>query len=497
MKPKDEKQVIQKDQPKLPRNWYVWATAMAALSSSLFLVIFWCTNIFGDAILSNLIIRNGTTAFEFWQRSPVRLLYKIYIFNYTNVEDFESGKASKLKVQELGPYMYRETMKRVNIQMHDNHTVSYQEEKSFQWEGGSPDDEPVVVPNVPLLGAVSYTRDMNFATHFLLNIFLGTLQPKTFVNVNAGDFLWGYDDKLFKVMRTLISFKKSIPYENFGILASANGVSQDRITMCTGSDDLNNLGLITRINGKNTQNIWGDEKCDRIYGTDGSLFPPNWIHDRNTTLHVYAKELCRPMPFRFDGYNETHGIPTLRYKISTDVFNNSATDSCYCPKMAEDSSIRRCPPVGIYNSSACNFNTPTLVSFPHFYGADESVFESIDGLKSEKNLHGTYLDIHPRLGVPMGGSSKLQLNIEVRKAIRLPYTGRLKDGTILPLIWVDTTLDTLPQNIRSILYDAHFIAAIVELFFQWGSLLVLLSSIIALVFTVRKHRMHCETVDVS
>lgn len=91
-----------------------------------------------------------------------------------------------------------------------------------------------------------------------------------------------------------------------------DGLNPDRITVHTGNDDLHNLGMIQRINGLENHKIWDDEKCDRIYGTDGSIFPPHWIQRENSTIYVYAKDFCRQLPFRYQGRGSSNGIPTLR-----------------------------------------------------------------------------------------------------------------------------------------------------------------------------------------
>lgn len=111
----------------------------------------------------------------------------------------------------------------------------------------------------------------------------------------------------------------AVPYTLFcclcvcirGVL-QRSGLNADRITMHTGIDDLRNLGLIQRINGRESRPVWEDEKCDRIYGTDGSMFPPDWIEQPNATLYVYAKEFCRQLPFRYERRSFSNGIPTLR-----------------------------------------------------------------------------------------------------------------------------------------------------------------------------------------
>jgi hypothetical protein len=38
---------------------------------------------------------------------PLEVLVNVYIFNVTNAEAFLSGQDEKLKVKEIGPYVYR------------------------------------------------------------------------------------------------------------------------------------------------------------------------------------------------------------------------------------------------------------------------------------------------------------------------------------------------------------------------------------------------------
>ena len=44
--------------------------------------------------------------FSLWERPPVDLYCKVYIWNVTNREAFLAGK-EKLRVQEVGPYVYK------------------------------------------------------------------------------------------------------------------------------------------------------------------------------------------------------------------------------------------------------------------------------------------------------------------------------------------------------------------------------------------------------
>ncbi|XP_066594761.1 scavenger receptor class B member 1-like [Prorops nasuta] len=482
-----QKEVLEKrGKLKFPRNWFVYSCSAVALLSGVVMIIFWFTNIFRDAILSEMQLINGSSAFAWWQRPPVRVMYKMYLFNYTNVDEFNSGAAKKLKVEELGPYIYRETLSKTNVQLNDDNTVSFREKRSYQWEGGRPDDENVVVPNIPLIAAVAFSRDINFMAQVGLTAVLTTLQAKTFVNLPVGQFLWGYDDNLFEMAKPFMDLQKRIPFDKFGLLAIKNGVSGDVVTMGTGVGNLEELGLIKRLNGRESNNVWGDERCDKLEGTDGTIFPPSWIRDTNKTILVYSKEMCRSLPLRYQGHGEAHGIPSLRYTLPDDAFTSTPTkDSCFC---ARSSNGVVCPPKGLYNVSQCNFGTPTLISFPHFYAADESLLEEIDGLKPQKDLHQSVVHFHQKLGVPFGGSTRIQINLEVRKAIGVPFIGKLKDGTILPLVWIETGIDKLPEPFFNAFYHAHFTANAAEAIAQWGSLILLILSTGALLYISWKDR---------
>lgn len=472
-----------------------WAYGFVTLLSVVTFVLFWCTNAFRDAILWNLELRNGTRSFLLWQQPPVGLQINVYVFNYTNVHEFENGTARKLKVQEVGPFVYRESLSRANVHLHENRTVTYQEKRSFQWISGLSERQKVTVPNVLLMSALAYSRDLNYLLQIGFTVLMTglNLRAKPFLELPVGEYFWGYEDELFEMAKRFSPLKQALPYDKFGILAFRSGLNADRITMHTGTDD---LGLIQRINGRESYWIWGDEKCDRIYGTDGSMFPPNWIQQQpNATIYVYAKEFCRQLPFRYERRSFSNGIPTLRYKLPSNVFTSTRNkDSCFCPKESYDSVTRICPPAGTFNISACQFGTPLIVSFPHFYSGDESLFHKIEGLTPQQDRHESYVDLHMHLGVTVATRMRFQLNLEVRKAVGMPFSGNLEDGSILPLIWVDTLIEDLPESIRQMLYLSHYLVNAVEAGLQWCSLIGVVISFGAFLAALRNQE---ESIDAT
>lgn len=88
---------------------------------------------------------------------------------------------------------------------------------------------------------------------------------------------------------------------------------------------------------------------------------------------------------------------------------------------------------------------------------------------------------------------RLQMNVEVRKAIGIPFSGNLEDGLILPLIWLDTGIGEIPESLQQILYRSHYLVNAIEAVFQWCSLIGVIISFGALFATMKKEEESIET----
>lgn len=54
-----------------------------------------------------LSMRNGSFLYYLWEKPPLPVIMQVYMFNITNAEAFLSGVDKKLKVVEVGPYVYQ------------------------------------------------------------------------------------------------------------------------------------------------------------------------------------------------------------------------------------------------------------------------------------------------------------------------------------------------------------------------------------------------------
>lgn len=52
-------------------------------------------------------MRPGSLLFSLWEKPPLEVFISVYAFNITNLDRFLRGEDKKLKLQEVGPYVYQ------------------------------------------------------------------------------------------------------------------------------------------------------------------------------------------------------------------------------------------------------------------------------------------------------------------------------------------------------------------------------------------------------
>lgn len=196
---------------------------------------------------------------------------------------------------------FREKWEKVNIVENPNGTISFNQKKVYAFseeESAGMEDDVVIVPNIPMLSATSQSKHAARFLRLAMASIMDILKIKPFVEVTVGQLLWGYEDPLLKLAKDVVPKEQKLPYDEFGLFYGKNATSTDRVTMFTGVDDITQYGVIDKYNGRSHMTNWVKEECNRLNGSDGSIFPPHITH--NTTLYVYDKDLCRLLPLSFD-----------------------------------------------------------------------------------------------------------------------------------------------------------------------------------------------------
>ena len=80
-----------------------------------------------------------------------------------------------------------------------------------------------------------------------------------------------------------------------------------------------------------------------------------------------------------------------------------------------------CYKSGVLNMAPCKTRpdlpkgAPIALSYPHFYQADPSYRNAVEGLKPDKDKHQFYVDIAPEFGFPLAIRPRFQLNVVIKK----------------------------------------------------------------------------------
>ncbi|XP_045478674.1 protein croquemort-like isoform X2 [Harmonia axyridis] len=399
----------------------------------LVLVLTW-QGIINSIVKTELSLENeNTQQFKFWKETPIPMYLEIYLFNWTNAADFEDGKPWTRKpiFKELGPYTFKEHHSRVNIKYNDNYTVNFNTIRTWHFVPektmGSLDD------NITTLNAIALTVG-NIVKHKSLlvrrgvNFLLEEKQIKLTVTKTVREFLFeGYNDTLLNFLKKIHLKGIDIPFDKFGWFYNRNGSAtyDGNFTMFTGADDIDKLGIITRWNQSPKSPAYPGF-CGMVNGTSGELWYP--LKD-SKKISIFTADTCSSLNLEANGSYSTFGIEGNVYAQTERLFDNGTKYpemACFSPGISL--------PTGVRNVSQCKFGAPAFMSMPHFYMADSSYLEAVDGLKPDPSKHNFYLALEPNTGLPLKVHASLQVSLYLEKIKGISMFENVQT-TMMPVLW--------------------------------------------------------------
>lgn len=132
----------------------------------------------------------------------------------------------------------------------------------------------------------------------------------------------------------------------------------------------------------------------------------------------------------------------------------------------------------------CKQKSPTFVSRPHFYLADESYLHQFQyGLNPDPERHKSVFWLEPMSSIPVKVNIRLQLNILLRKVKGIEYLFRDVQEIMYPALWFETVSE-LPEDMASSLNLLVMLPTIM----QFCALFSLISSfLIVIILLACKH----------
>ncbi|KAH8242551.1 hypothetical protein KR026_001532, partial [Drosophila bipectinata] len=392
-----------------------------------------------------LIMDEGGEIFNLWAQPPVDLYIKIYLFNVTNAADFLAGR-EQLKVEQVGPYVYKEIMTHENVVFNENDTMSSTPSHPLVWQQhlseGRREDDPVVMLNIAMLAISHLTANHPFFVRMALKTLLVSTKSEPIVQTTAKEFMFGYPSALATLGNTFLP--NWISFEKVGLIDRMYDFSTDFETFYTGKSNPAESGLYATYRGETTLPQWEDEHCSNIeHASDGTKFKSFLLP--NETVKFFRKSMCRPIHLYRVGEKKTFGrLSGYSYVFEDNAFDNGVTNTankCFCRK-------GYCQPVGLIDVTDCYYGFPISLSFPHFMGGDVGLKKNITGMNPDPAMHSSEFIIQPESGLPLSLSVKVQINMHFQNLNNYQAVSKFSHLTV-PMLWFEIMMPKLPDFLDS------------------------------------------------
>ncbi|XP_050325706.1 scavenger receptor class B member 1 [Bactrocera neohumeralis] len=393
--------------------------------------------------------RKGFPSQENWIASPHGTL-KSYLFNVTNGEAFLNGSDSKIKLQEIGPIVYRIKGKNEILNQTDS-SLTYQKLRydDIQFDAASscaPDilNQTIILPNFILFGTAAKFHDWVFLVRHAFNAI--TVKEPVLIKETINYFLWNFTTPALK---SLSSYVPNI-VSNCGMLHNALKKKQEIFNVKIGSKNgVNNFFKVNSLNQKtffpeqmnrlkNLKLTTGSQYCpiELSEAFDNSLFTPYLDPERELT--IIAGEACRTHLLNYVDTVHHLGFKGFRYAINDNSVEKSCLDDAMGIKLHK----------GMFDVSKCLFNdVPSAFSHPHFYGSTYNWSEHFEGLSPNQKDHEAIIVIEPISGIPIEVKYRFQSNIPLPDMAGYSKELQRFSKMVIPTFWYEYNLDDLPPMV--------------------------------------------------
>uniref|UniRef100_A0A1B0FR51 Plasma membrane glycoprotein CD36 n=1 Tax=Glossina morsitans morsitans TaxID=37546 RepID=A0A1B0FR51_GLOMM len=441
----------------MTKNIYLWiqrsvviAFGSIFISAGIYLYLNWI-DIFTRARGKQMFLGPESPAFSGWKTPPFSLNFDVYLFNWTNPEDFHRNSNKKPHFVELGPYRFVEKLEKVDIVWHtNNHSVSYRKKSLYHFDPenskGSLSDKVTSVNVVAHSIALKFKDDSNFQKMVIART-LKMYNAGVSITKTADEWLFtGYVDPFLSLGNLLSKFNKDmkIPYDRVGYLYTRNNSAtyDGHFNVFTGADDIRKMGQIHTWNYKKHSETFGGE-CGQVTGSMGEFFPPNLTPQ--DTLWLFVPNICRTVSFHYADSVKIHNVNAYKYSAGERLLDNGTlfpSNKCFCIG-------GKCERSGVFNIGPCAYNASMYISLPHFYKADPYYLDAIEGLRPVKEKHEFFMTVQPNLAVPMDVGGGLQGNYLLEPIEHLPPFDRIQRA-FMPLMWAEERVRVPPEIAESI-----------------------------------------------
>ncbi|XP_063708644.1 sensory neuron membrane protein 1-like [Culicoides brevitarsis] len=374
-------------------------------------------------------------------------------------------------VEEIGPYVYEVSKYRKNeVDDEDSDTLTYDLVNLFHYRPdlSAPSDVTICQLSPLLIGGlvkviIEMPELINFVqaglalvhgrsdTPFICFNALEPIHIGYYINCNQTEFTAKAICSALGAQDFFRKINGSDKHLEFAQLFKFNNTVEATLTILRGTKVPQDIGKVVAVNGKASLDIFENEKCNVINGTDGISFPPKQMKDKEQWM--YYQNIFKSLPLEFTRKKSIHGINTLLKEIKWDshLFDPDCNINEYL-----DYQIKGVIDMHEYLEGF------TWISGPHNYLAEEKMSENIQGFHPNKQKHfsGVYLD--PLTGVMLRNFIRFQINVLSLPIETYPILSQVRESRV-PYYWLDFSYEASPailhrlQIIHTVKSVANFI----------------------------------------
>ncbi|CAG7785909.1 unnamed protein product, partial [Allacma fusca] len=164
----------------------------------------------------------------------------------------------------------------------------------------------------------------------------------------------------------------------FAFYNQKNGTPSNEFKVYRGVKNYKDFGKIVEYDHQTEVNFWtnsslppkSEQYCNKINGSDGSLFAPFVRKDKK--IYIFSYEICRSIFLKFDKEVTFEGIPAFRFtpppELLADPLDNE-DNRCFCPDPGHG--LANYCTAGAIRVEKCKKGIPIGLALPHFIKASK------------------------------------------------------------------------------------------------------------------------------
>ncbi|XP_053605699.1 lysosome membrane protein 2-like [Plodia interpunctella] len=377
----------------------------------------------------NTVIKKNSLVYSLLDQDMDGVHVRAFLFNVTNAERFLSGEDKNLKVEEVGPFTYKEIRSQDDLVLREaDHTMSYSPHTKTVFipeeSVSDPNETTVVMPNIAMLSMTSMVSTFPYFTRMGYNFLVNQINSRPFRTMTAYEYLWGYNEKLITLGNRFLP--GWISFGKMGIMDRMydNSVHY-RIDLGAGHYD---KFEIKAMNGYDRLTFWDDpenntkSKCNSFENAYEGISYPSRMTPKHE-VRIYRNVLCRFLELDYvESRTMQENSEGLVYRISNRTFTHNEDTMCLCRKgMCIE---------GMSDLSPCFYSLPLTLSAAHFTGANPKIYDRVEGLQPDEKRHESYFIIEPKLGIVLSTKFSVQVNIVVKDVSFNPAAKRFSNMNV-------------------------------------------------------------------